>query len=298
VHKPLLLRFFIWAGSFLGRERLEAALGGAYHLVLSRGGMRRQLLSVQARVSRHVDGREPDAAAQDAFLARVAERYADLLASLYTLDREAAAGFPLVDTPALAEIERLRRAGRGVILASPHFGNVPLAIGALARCVPLTVLLVNGGPYKWCEAYGFRVTSLGSSAVDCVRALNANEAVLLFSDLDFFPEGRTADLFGAPVRPPHGIARLAVATGSPILPIAAVFARGRHRVEAGPAIEPAGRSAEELEALLLRAMEQALAGHLDHWLVLRDIWDVERSDHMNKQQLDAVATYRALFGPR
>lgn len=295
MRKPLLLRFFFWAGAFLGRERLRAALRGAYRLVMGRGGMRRQLLSVYARVERRA-GREPDAAAQESFLDRLAERYADFLASLYTLDLEAAAGFPSVDTPALAEIQRLRRGGRGVILASPHFGNVPLAVGALARGVPLTVLLVNAGPYAWCEAYGLKMTSVGSSAVDCVRALAAGEAVLLFCDLDFFPEGRTADLFGAPIRPPHGLARLSEATGSPILPIFAVFEGGRHRVEAGQVIEPGGLSVTQLEERLLRAMEPPLAAHLDHWLVLRDIWDIERSDRMNKQQLDAVAAYRGLFG--
>lgn len=294
--KPLALAAYSWAGRRLGADGLRGLLETAYRLQFSLTGARGPLLSAYRRVM----GREVPSAEAEAFLARLAARYADSMTSLYTLDQlsieDRVSG---VETPALEAIQALRRRGRGVILASPHYGNVPLALAALAaRGVPMTVMFLHGGAYKWCEpAFGFKVTSLGESAADYWRALQANETVMAYSDLDFFPENRTAAFFGAPVRPPHGVARLALAAAAPVLPVYEVFEDGRHRVVADAPIEPEG-GAEAVEAALLRSMERFIAARPDHWLVLRDVWDIAAGDRLNKRMLASAALFRRFFASR
>ena len=294
--KPLALAAYAWAGKRLGADGLRGLLETAYRLQFSMTGARRPLLSAYRRVV----GREVPPAEAEAFLGRLAARYADSMTSLYTLDQlpmeERVSG---VETPAVEAAQALRKRGKGVILASPHYGNLPLALAALAaRGVPMTVMFLHGGAYKWCEAaFGFKVTSLGESAADYWRALKANEAVMAYSDLDFFPENRTADFFGAPVRPPHGVARLAAASGAPVLPVYEVFEGGRHRVVADAPIEPEG-GAEAVEGALLRSMERFIAARPDHWLVLRDVWDIAAGDRLNKRMLASAALFRRFFASR
>ena len=79
-------------------------------------------------------------------------------------------------------------------------------------------------------APGLRFTDFTTGAKHYLDALARNELVLLYTDMDFFPGGRTADFFGAPCHPPHGAARLAQAAGAPILPVYAVKEGARHRL--------------------------------------------------------------------
>lgn len=297
--KPFILRFFTWLARGLGREKFLQLQYSVYRASLGRGSQRAEVERLLSRVLRFTH-REPSPSELQRLIDEMAWIFSDMLTTLYLIEPGALGG-PLerIDLQALPELARLRQAGKGVILAGPHFGNVALAMAGLAQSsIPLTTILINADPYRWIESFGLHVVSLGEAAVDCVRALNANEAVLILADLDFFPEGRTADFFGAPMRPPHGAARLSLACGAPILPVYTVHqGAGRYRLECDKPIMPEpGSTIESLEERLLRSMEDYIGRYPSQWLVLRDIWDIERCDKLNARHLANLALWRSLFG--
>lgn len=266
---------------------------------LARGAQRAEVDRLLSRVLRFT-GRDPSPSELRRLVDEMAWIFSDMLATLHLLEPGGERRLlDRIELPLLPELARLRKDGKGVILAGPHFGNIALAMAGLAlRGIPLTTILINAEPYRWVEAFGLRVASLGTAAVDCVRALNANETVLILADLDFFPGGRTADFFGAPMRPPHGAARLSLACQAPILPVYTFhLGEGRYRLVCDEPIMPAPESTTEtIEDRLLRSMEKHIGRYPSHWLVLRDIWDIERCDKLNARHLANLALWKRLFG--
>ena len=128
--------------------------------------------------------------------------------SLENLSRLCASGIPPkppvpVALTALPLIKSLREKGTGVILATPHFGDLYSSVLALAEAgVPLTVLMVGGDQYHWAESENLKFVEFLGGAADVVAALRANGCVLVYDDVDFVPGNRTADFFGAPAFPP------------------------------------------------------------------------------------------------
>jgi hypothetical protein len=45
-------------------------------------------------------------------------------------------------------------------------------------------------------------------------------------------------------------------------------------------------------------MERYIRARPEHWLVLRDVWDVAASDTQNRRLLAAVSAYKRLFESR
>ncbi len=297
--KPLVLRLFFSLARRLGRERYLRLQYAIFRMSLARGRQRAEVDRVLSRVLRYT-GREPSAAELQRGVDEMAWIYADLMTTLHLLEPESARGLlERIELPLLPEIARLRKAGKGVVLAGPHFGNIALAMAGLAlRRVPLTAVLINAEPYHWAQALGLRLISVGAAAVDCVGALNANETVLIQADLDFFPGGRTADFFGAPMRPPHGAARLSLACQAPILPVYTIHqGSGRYRLVCDEPIMPGPESTSEaLEEKLLRSMEAYIGRYPGQWLVFRDIWDIEKCDKLNARHLANLARWRRFFG--
>ncbi len=231
----------------------------------------------------------------DAFLRGMADLYADQLVTLATLTpQEASRWRERIELSAWPAIQRLREGGKGVILASPHFGNLVLPLVALAKAgLPLTAMFIDAAPFRWARDYGFNVVSLGYGAAEFLAALARNEAVVVLTDLDFFPDRRAAEFFGAPVRPPHAPVRLALASGAPILPVYAVCQGGQHRLEADDPLWPSAQTSQEtMEWDLLRSMETFIGRHPEHWLLFEDVWDLERRDGDNRRQFAKLEAYR------
>ena len=137
-------------------------------------------------------------------------------------------------------------------------------------------------------APGLRFTDFTTGAKHYLDALARNELVLLYTDMDFFPGGRTADFFGAPCHPPHGAARLAQAAGAPILPVYAVKEGARHRLCCDEAISPEGASQEALENAILRSQERFIGRYPSHWLIFHDPWDLEERVRTARSQLRSL----------
>lgn len=186
------------------------------------------------------------------------------------------------------------RRGKGAILAAPHFGCMHSLMAPGFRGRKLTLVVLQTVPTMFKEARLGEVTviGVGAAALPCLRALARNELVALYADIEFFGGQRTLPFFGAPVRPPEGVARLALAAQAPIIPIYPVYEGGRDRIKADRMLEPSSGK-EELERELLASMERFIARYPDHWFVLRDIWDLEASDGRNRLLL-RMARYSAL----
>jgi lauroyl/myristoyl acyltransferase len=288
VPKPFLLASGALLARLLGRQRFTRLCAGLYRGALLFPAQRR-LVRDRLRLILAFSGRPADRAALDGLLRETADSLAAGMADLM-FEPGPQEALARVDLCLLPELERLRRAGRGVILTGPHMSNQPLAMWALAAAgVPLNVVLINAEAGRWLEREDLKAWSLGRAAAPCLAALARNETVLLYSDLDFFPGGRTAAFFGAPVRPPHGPARLALASGAPILPVYLVFRDGRYRLECDGALAAAdGATQESLEEALLRSMERFISRYPAQWQLMRDIWDIAGTDQALHRQLEAA----------
>ena len=231
------------------------------------------------RVWAYGRGREATTEETTLFFSEMAALLAEERLAALELQRDPAHCPVPADAELLPDIEALRRAGRGVLLVTPHFGDVKMLILGLAGCgVPLHVMVSYAGPSgRALEAVrpNLRFADFGSGAQYYLDVLARNEVVLLYTDMDFFPGGRTADFFGAPCHPPHGPARLALATGAPILPAYTVFERGRHHLRCDAPILPEGLSQEEIEGRILRSIETFISRHPAHWQMFHDPWDLK-----------------------
>lgn len=191
-------------------------------------------------------------------------------------------------------VDRALSRGRGAILAAPHFGCMHSLTAPGFRGRKLTLVVLQSVPTLFRDARLGEVTviALGNAASTSLKALARNELVVLYADVEFFSGERTAPFFGSPVRPPHGVARLAAAARAPIIPIYPVYEDGRDRIKVDRMLEPESGQ-EALERDLLASMERFISRYPDHWFVMRDLWDLEASDARNRFLL-RMARYSAL----
>jgi lauroyl/myristoyl acyltransferase len=201
----------------------------------------------------------------------------------------------LVFLPCLKD---LLKQGRGAILLTPHFGNHALFMYALA-CggMPVNAVYNFGTAFRSLEkAYpNLRLFDVGFAAADLLKTLRGSGVVMTLGDVDYFPDNRTADFFGAPFFPPHGPARLSLASGAPILPVYAVLEDSRWRLIHEPPIDPGACSQEQIESLILRSMERHIAARPGHWLMFRDAWDLPATSEELRRQLRDARSSRALL---
>ena len=250
------------------------------------------------RVHAFTRGRAPTAEETAAFRAEMASLIAAELLSTFALLRDPGRGPVPADLELIPAIEALRREGRGVVLATPHFGDCKMLFLGLGRAgLPLHVMINAVQPAMRAVTAAqpnLRFTDFSTGARYYLDALARNELVLLLTDMDYFPGGRTLDFFGAPCNPPHGPARLALAAGAPVLPVYAVRSGERHRLLCDSPILVAGADQEDVERRLLRSMEKFIGRHPSHWLVYHDPWDLEACARETRRQLRQLHLRRSL----
>jgi lauroyl/myristoyl acyltransferase len=291
--KPLAFRLAAALLRALGRRRFQSLLERLYLWDIRLPPLRRALGRVLDRIQAHTGSPLPPERRRDCLRA-MARLYAEQQTDLVNCDADIGPALETVALDLLPALRGLRDQGCGVILVTPHFGNTVLCLIGLAEAgVPVNILVINDAAYKWAERKNLRFLGLGESAAACLRLLKRNEVVVLYGDMDFFPGGRTAPFFGAPYYPPSGPAKLALASGSPILPVYAVSRGGRHHLGCdAPIPVDAGSLQESIESTLLRSMEAHIGGQPSHWFIFRDPWDLKASDRMNRRQLEAVRRYK------
>ncbi|MDP2726454.1 MAG: lysophospholipid acyltransferase family protein [Dehalococcoidia bacterium] len=186
--------------------------------------------------------------------------------------------------------ERLEQAlaqGRGLILATAHFGNFDMVGQILAgRSFRVTALAEPLEPPRLFRlvtalrnSQGLSFEPVGPAALRSIlRALRRGEIVGLACDRDLQGNGLRLPFFGEETRLPAGAIYLAVRTGAPVVP--AFVVRQRNNTFTAFIEEPLdldGADSEE-EAVRLGTgkiaslLESYISRYPDQWLVFDPVW--------------------------
>ncbi len=183
-------------------------------------------------------------------------------------------------------LDDLLAKGKGVICLSAHLGNWELGAAALAQRGFRLNTVVQWQPdpklNQLYQSYRMRrqinPIQFGRAARECVAALRRNEIIALAGDRDFTGARDTVEFFGQPARLPDGPAKLALATGAPILPMFMV--RTANDTFAYVLGEPiwADKKRDELPEVrrkIAQVLERVISRHSEQWFLFHDLWDVE-----------------------
>ncbi len=183
-------------------------------------------------------------------------------------------------------LDELLAKGKGLIVLSAHLGNWELGAAALAQRgyrVNAVALWqpdpkLNALYQSYRARRQIRPIPFGRAARECIAALRRNEIVAVVGDRDYTGGRDTVEFFGQPARLPDGPAKLALATGAPILPVFMV--RTANDTFAYVLGEPiwADRQRDTLASVMRRiaqALERVISQHSEQWFLFHDLWDIE-----------------------
>jgi Kdo2-lipid IVA lauroyltransferase/acyltransferase len=175
-----------------------------------------------------------------------------------------------------------KKAGRGILFATAHFGNWELSAFAHALMTePMHIMirpLDNPGIDKLVEdrrqLSGNHLIIKWDSARAVLRALHQNEAVGVLIDQNTSPEeGVFVDFFGTPACANVAFAKIAAKTGAAVIPGFAVWseAEGKYILKFYPPLEISGDGAEDTRRLHA-VLEQVIREHPGQWLWIHRRW--------------------------
>ena len=183
-------------------------------------------------------------------------------------------------------LDELLAKGKGVIVLSAHLGNWELGAAALAqRGFRFNAVALWQPDPKLNELYQSYRTQrrinpipFGRAARECIAALRRNEIVAVVGDRDFTGGRDTVEFFGQPARLPDGPAKLALATGAPILPVFMV--RTQNDTFTYVLGEPiwADKTRDELPDVMrqiAQTLERVVSQYSEQWFLFHDLWDIE-----------------------
>jgi KDO2-lipid IV(A) lauroyltransferase len=268
---------------------LADLVGTAMYYV--RGGLRRNV----QRNMRHVMG--PDAepkkvrAAARQVMRNAARYYADLV-QVPHLDMKRFYGERVEVVGGLGKLTDAIGSGRGVIIASAHYGNpeiiiqsaVAIGMEAFAITEPLHPPRLSELVHRLRESQGqvFRPLSL-SVIREAIRWLRNGKVVPLLCDRDIQNTGVVLPFCGAETRMPVGAIELAMRTGALVIPMYCRRVRGgRFEVYAESPLEmtTSGNQEEDIRTNTLKLLahfERWLRQDPSQWIVLESIWEQSES---------------------
>jgi len=228
-------------------------------------------LGLRARVARENLARafpERTAAERDLLLAehyrelgRVAGEYPHIPAIVRSQEGEV-----VLPVRGLEHLEAAAALGRGVILMTGHFGNFELLGAWLTRWNPVDFVvkpLSNPGAEAWLSDLRSRAgvgsIPVGAGVKRVFQALRQKRWVAMLADQDARRHGVFVPFFGIPSSTPEGPARIALASGAPII-FGWVVRRsdGRHELTIEPPLLPEGDPRDEAAVVALTARHTAL----------------------------------------
>jgi KDO2-lipid IV(A) lauroyltransferase len=181
------------------------------------------------------------------------------------------------------------KAGRGVIFALPHTGNIDLAgawimtrgfgrISVIAERLKPEAVFQEFVAYR--ESLGMEVvphTGGPSPFGVMAQRLRAGRLVCLVADRDLSAAGVEVEFFGQPARIGAGPAALAVRTGAALMPVVLWFAGNAWRGHIYPEIPvpPGGTRAEQVETMsqqLAAAWQAGITEHPEDWHMLQKVF--------------------------
>jgi Kdo2-lipid IVA lauroyltransferase/acyltransferase len=183
--------------------------------------------------------------------------------------------------------EAIRRSdGHGILVVTAHFGNFELlllghsAYGNKIAVVhrPLRNPLMDEQVIRARTRLGAMVIERKGAARHVVKALREDWMVAIPLDLDT-RKGVFVDFFSLKAATNDSAARLAIATGVPVLPAFMVRENGsvRHKITCLPIIEPPrtedrDTAIAEMTQRCTAAIEQMIRRHPDHWNWVHRRW--------------------------
>lgn len=191
----------------------------------------------------------------------------------------------------LEHIDRALAAGKGCVVSSAHLANWELGAAGLSimggKTMTVSVAMhrygrINDLFIRERESMGLRVADMEKDAARVMlRALRRNEVVGVMGDRDPTQQGVMIDFFGLPCRFPQGPARLALATGAPVIP--AFCIRRSNDSFSMTFLPPIPVPEEGTRDEKVRAMTQAFADiiadairvHPEQWGVFYPIWQAD-----------------------
>ncbi len=189
------------------------------------------------------------------------------------------------------ELNACTSSGRGVVMATIHFGNWDLGaaavaaygypVNAIAETFPYPPMnkLVQGSRSK----LGAKIIGHDRLGPTVFKALRRGEILALLVDVaSSEASGIRVDFFGAPALVSPAAARIALRTGAWVVP--AVVLRGpEDDVEIRPVLDmslrdyaPTGheeRDVHELMRLIMASLERTIRQHPDQWFIFRRLWN-------------------------
>jgi Kdo2-lipid IVA lauroyltransferase/acyltransferase len=183
------------------------------------------------------------------------------------------------------EAER-RSNGHGILVLTAHFGNfelLPIAqsiYGYRLAIVhrPLRNPLIDAAIRAERVKYGNRIIERKAGGREVMRMLRQNWMIAIALDLDV-RKGVFVDFFGLPASTSDGVARIALASGAPVMP-AFMVREGdsvHHKIKILPAFFP--EKTRNREGLVRQytqtysdTVEQVIREHPDHWNWIHRRW--------------------------
>jgi len=175
-----------------------------------------------------------------------------------------------------------KKAGRGILIATAHFGNWELSAFAHALMTePMHVMirpLDNPSLDRLVEQRrqlsGNQLISKREAARAVLRALQSNQAVgILIDQNTSVDEGVFVDFFGTRACANTGFAKLAAHTGAPVIPGFAVWneREGRYVLRFYPPVPMTGDPAKDTQKLHAK-LEEVIREHPGQWLWIHRRW--------------------------
>jgi KDO2-lipid IV(A) lauroyltransferase len=185
----------------------------------------------------------------------------------------------------LEHLDAALKGGRGAVLVTGHFGSWELMGCVLVRLGYPVKFVVGVQRNRLVQALMNRLrrtSGIGiiepTSIMEAVRHIRSNGFIAMLSDQDAGKRGVFVDFLGAPASAPKGAARLALATGAPVIPGFIVRSGGlHHTVYIDRPLYAAGEGGREAAVLrttqeYTRVIERYVLECPDHWLWAHRRW--------------------------
>jgi lauroyl/myristoyl acyltransferase len=186
-------------------------------------------------------------------------------------------------------LEQALARGKGIVIASAHFGNVDLmAQLPLAYGVPVTAAAYHVQPERLFryllrlrQSHGMRLIPSDEPMTGLFRALKRGEIIALPCDRDFGDNGMMVEFFGSPTRLPDGPVRIALRTGASLVPAFVLrLPNDSFLVQIESQLELPHTQDHEADVMasmkmVVAAMERHISKHPEQWLVASPVWPMD-----------------------
>jgi len=182
----------------------------------------------------------------------------------------------------LEHYQEAKKSGRGILIATAHFGNWELSAFAHALMTELMHVMIrpldNPAIDRMVEERrqlsGNHLISKRDAARAVLRALKENQAVgILIDQNTSLDEGVFVDFFGTPACANTGFAKIAARTGAVVILGFALWSEeeARYILRFSPPVTMTGNAADDTKRLHAE-LEEAIREHPGQWLWIHRRW--------------------------